>query len=643
VSVESAIKHIILGTAGHIDHGKTTLIKALTGVDCDRLKEEKERGITIELGFTYLDLPGGIRIGIIDVPGHERFVHHMVAGVVGMDLVLLVIAADEGIMPQTREHLDICRLLGVERGLVAVTKADLVDREWLDLVKEEVENYVQGTFLANSPVIPVSSTTGEGLPHLLDAIGSLVGTLPEHTGEGAFRLPVDRVFTMKGFGTVVTGTLLSGGVRVGDTVEVLPRQIKARVRGIQVHSARVEYAQAGQRTALNLQGVEREELRRGDVLCVPDLLEPGYLLDVRLTLLENVPPLAHRTRIRFHTGTAEVFGRVALLDRDELAPGGTCMLQIRLEERIAAMPRDRFVIRRYSPVMTLGGGEIIDSHPEKHKRFRQGIIEDLATLAKADIPETVEFHIRKAGGMGMDLKALAGTTNLEPGTIAQTLASLNQEGAIILVDEAHQRAVHASFYNGFKEKIRDTLREFHQRNPLKGGMSKEELKARLSPDMDARLYGRLLDDLERQGEIQVRQEHCSLAEHQVSLSSEERRIYDRILALFKEAWIHPPGRNEVLDSLKKERDAAERLINLLIDEGNLVRLKGDLLFHHEAVGHISKQVQDLLKDGKRMDIGGFKEMTGLSRKFAVPLLEYLDAQGVTMRVGDERVLRRKVS
>lgn len=640
---KSGIKHIILGTAGHIDHGKTTLIKALTGVDCDRLKEEKERGITIELGFTSLDLPGGIRIGIIDVPGHERFVHHMVAGVVGMDLVLLVIAADEGIMPQTREHLDICRLLGVERGLTAITKADCVDGEWLDLVKEEVENYVQGSFLANSPVIPVSSTTGEGLPSLLDALGGLVGTLPEHTGEGAFRLPVDRVFTMKGFGTVVTGTLVSGGVRVGDTVEVLPRQIKARVRGIQVHNEKVDYAQAGQRTALNLQGVEREELRRGDVICAPDLMHPGYLLDVRLTLLENAPPLKHRTRIRFHTGTAEVFGRVALLDREELAPGDTCMLQIRLEERIAAMPRDRFVIRRYSPLLTLGGGEIIDSHPEKHKRFRQEIIEDLATLSTATVPETVEFHIRKAGGSGMDLKALAGVTNLDAGTIAKALASLREEDAIILVDEANQRSVHTSFYNGFRERICGILREFHDRNPLKGGMSKEELKARLSPDMDARLYGRLLDDLERQGEIQVRQEHCSLAQHQVSLSPEERRVYDRILVLFKEAGIQPPGRNEALESLKKDRNVAERLIDLLIDEGKLVRLKGDLLFHHEAIEHITKQVQDFLKDGTRMDIGAFKEMTGLSRKFSVPLLEYLDARGVTMRVGDARVLRRKVS
>ncbi|MGA1840724.1 MAG: selenocysteine-specific translation elongation factor, partial [bacterium] len=373
------MKHIILGTAGHIDHGKTTLIKALTGVDCDRLKEEKARGITIELGFTYLDLSDGIRIGIIDVPGHEKFVHHMVAGVVGMDLVLLVIAADEGIMPQTREHLDICRLLGVKKGLIAITKSDLVEQDWLDLVMEEVEDFFNGTFFSQGPIIPVSSITGKGLDELKEAIINMVKDLPEHTGEGAFRLPVDRVFTMKGFGTVITGTLLSGEVRTGDTVEVLPQQIKARVRGLQVHNENVEVAMAGQRTAINLQGVEREIIKRGDLLCQPGLMDPEYLLDAKITLLESVPVLKNRTRIRFHTGTTEIFGRVILLDREELEPGQTCLVQFRLEEKIAAMPHDRFVIRRYSPITTLGGGEIIDSHPLKHKRYKEDILEDLTT------------------------------------------------------------------------------------------------------------------------------------------------------------------------------------------------------------------------------------------------------------------------
>jgi selenocysteine-specific elongation factor len=637
------MKYIILGTAGHIDHGKTTLIRALTGVDCDRLKEEKIRGITIELGFTYLDIQDGVRIGIIDVPGHEKFVHHMVAGVVGMDLVMLVIGADEGIMPQTREHLDICRLLGVKKGLIAVTKTDIVDQEWLELVVEEVEQFAQGTFLDQSPVIPVSSTIGDGIENLKKALGALALDLPEHLGKGAFRLPVDRVFTMKGFGTVVTGTMLSGEVRTGDTIEILPRQIHARVRGIQVYNEKVEVARAGQRTAINLQGIEKENVGRGDLICQPGLLEPSYLLDIKLTLLENIPPLKNRSRIRFHMGTTEIFARVILLDREELRSGETCMAQLRLEEKAAGMPRDRFVIRRYSPVMTLGGGEIIDSHPIKHKRFKKDVIEDLLTLEKASIPLSIEFYLKKAGIKGMDLKALMSRTNIEQKVISQALEALKQEDKILIVDESNQRAIHITVYNEFQEKIKDILKDFHKKNPLKGGISKEELKARLSPNLDSKIYARLLEALERGGGISVKQETCSLVGHQVSLSSDEQGLYDQILKIYQDAGMTPPNQEDVLSRFRKDRDKAEKFIILLLDEGKLTRLKGDLLFHQDALKRITEQVQNFLKDGKQMGITDFKELTGLSRKFAVALLEYLDAQGVTIRVGDQRVLRKKIS
>jgi selenocysteine-specific elongation factor len=635
------MKHIIMGTAGHIDHGKTTLIKALTGVDCDRLKEEKARGITIELGFTYLDLLDGIRIGIIDVPGHEKFVHHMVAGVVGMDLVLLVIAADEGIMPQTREHLDICRLLGVKKGLTAITKSDLVEQDWLDLVMEEVENFFKGTFLSQGPIIPVSSTTGKGLDGLKGAIINIVKDLPEHTGEGAFRLPVDRVFTIRGFGTVITGTLLSGEVRTGDTVEVLPQQIKARVRGLQVHNEKVEVAMAGQRTAINLQGVEREIIKRGDLLCQTGLMDPGYLLDAKITLLDNVPVLKNRTRIRFHTGTTEIFGRIILLDREELETGQTCLVQFRLEGKIAVMPHDRFVIRRYSPITTLGGGEIIDSHPVKHKRYKKDILEDLTRLEQASIPQSIEFYIKKAGAGGMDLKSLVGRTNLGQETISKTLEALNNDNKILIMDGVNQRAIHKSIYHDLQKEILDVLKEFHEKNPLKGGMSKEELKARLSSDIDSKLYGRLLEALEKEDRILVKQETCSLTAHQVSLSPENQDIYDRILKTYKDAGIQPPSQATVQDMIKKDKTTVEKLIKLLLEEGRLVRLKGDLLFHKEALNGIVNKVQDFLSDGKQMDIGDFKELAGLSRKFAVPLLEYFDSEGITMRLGDKRVLRRK--
>lgn len=637
------MKYIILGTAGHIDHGKTTLIKALTGVDCDRLKEEKARGITIELGFTYLDLAEDVRIGIVDVPGHERFIHHMVAGVVGMDLVLLVVAADEGIMPQTREHLDICRLLGVKKGLVTITKIDLVDSEWLDLVTDEIKGFVQGTFLGQAPVIPVSSTTGKGLDSLIKVLGELAKTIPEHISEGTFRLPVDRVFTMKGFGTVVTGTLLSGKVRIGEMVEIFPQQIQARIRGIQVHNEKVEYASAGQRTAINLQGLDKEVVNRGNVISRPDFLVPGYLLDARLTLLESVSGLKNRTRIRFYTGTAEVFGRIVLLDRENLDPGSTCFVQFRLEEKLAVMPYDRYIIRRYSPITTLGGGQIIDSHPAKHKRYKQDVLDDLSLLEHSSIPQFLEFYIRKASVAGIDLNALMARTNLEPVAITGTLEILHQEGKILILDGAGYKVVHKSIYKEVQKKIMDILKGFHEINRLKWGISKEELKARVSPEIDPRFYNMLLEDMEKSGSILLQKETCALASHKVSISSEDQNICEDILRIFKQAGPRPPSQEDIFGRLGKDHKRLEKLIGFLIDGGKLTRLKGGLLFHKDALDKITFQVRGYLEDGKQMGIGDFKDLTGLSRKFAVPLLEYLDAQGITIRVGDTRILRKKGS
>ncbi|HWR97596.1 MAG TPA: selenocysteine-specific translation elongation factor, partial [Candidatus Methanoperedens sp.] len=378
------MSHLIIGTAGHIDHGKTTLVRALTGIDTDRLKEEKERGITIELGFAHLDLPGLPPAGIVDVPGHEKFVHHMVAGAAGIDLVLLVVAADEGIMPQTREHLDICRLLGVTQGIVVLTKADLVEAEWLALVSQDVTAYLAGSFLEGAPLVPVSSTTGRGIPELRAAIAARLATVPPRAASGLPRLPIDRVFTMKGFGTVVTGTLVAGRLDVGDAVEVLPARVESRIRGIQVYGAAVESARAGQRTAINLPGVEKAAIERGNVLTRPGLLEPSYLMDARLSYLRSASrPLANRTRVRLHLGTSEILARVILLGRAELAPGEEAMVQLRLEAPGVALPRDRFVIRGYSPVVTLGGGELVDTRPAKHRQFSPAAFEHVATLAGA--------------------------------------------------------------------------------------------------------------------------------------------------------------------------------------------------------------------------------------------------------------------
>ena len=392
------MKRVVLGTAGHIDHGKTTLIKALTGVDCDRLKEEKERGITIELGFTSMALPSGSEISIVDVPGHEKFVHHMVAGATGLDLVALVIAADEGIMPQTREHLDICKLLRVKKGLVALTKIDLVEKDWLDLVKEEVHDFVKGTFLEGAAIVPLSSTTGEGLPAFLAEVDRLAQEVEERSPEGLFRLPIDRVFTIKGFGTVVTGTIISGTASIGDTLEVLPGGLEAKVRGIQAHGNSVESATAGLRAGINLQGLETGDIDRGNVLVLSQTLKPTAVLDVVFQLLPSAPrPLKHRTRIRLHLGTAEVLGRVIPLAREEVKPGGEAFMQIRLEKPIVALPGDHFVIRSYSPLLTIGGGEVLDAFPSRHKRLSQQVKEEMEILEKGSDDEKIRIRLLKTG------------------------------------------------------------------------------------------------------------------------------------------------------------------------------------------------------------------------------------------------------
>ena len=398
------MKHVILGTAGHIDHGKTTLIKTLTGVDLDRLKEEKERGITIQLGFTSFLLPGGQRLGIVDVPGHEKFIRNMVAGVGGIDIVLFTIAADEGIMPQTREHLDICKILKIRRGIIALTKTDLVDEEWLQLVQEEIRAFGKGSFLEQAPIIPLSSVTGEGISSLIAVMEQMSREIEERPSAGIFRLPIDRVFSMKGFGTVATGTLISGSVSVGDSVEILPGRFEAKVRGIQVHNQQVSQATAGLRTAINLQGVEKEAVQKGSMMVHPRTLQPTARIDVRLEHLpSSSKPLKNRSTARFHSGTSEVFCKVILLDKDELSPGSSSLAQIILEAPVVVLPHDRFVMRSYSPLYTIGGGEVLDSHPHKHKRLAEETVGQLSAIQTGSEKEQTLLFISDAGFAGLDL------------------------------------------------------------------------------------------------------------------------------------------------------------------------------------------------------------------------------------------------
>ena len=635
------MKRVVLGTAGHIDHGKTTLIKALTGVDCDRLKEEKERGITIELGFTSLSLPGGQEISIVDVPGHEKFVRHMVAGATGIDLVALVIAADEGIMPQTREHLEICRLLRVKKGLVALTKVDLVEKDWLDLVKEEIRDFVKGTFLEGAAILPLSSLTGEGLPALLAEIERLAEEVEERSPEGLFRLPIDRVFTIKGFGTVVTGTIVSGKVSVGDTLEVLPKGLEAKVRGIQAHGKAVESAIAGLRTGINLQGLEKGGIERGNVLVQSQSLKPTLLVDGVFQLLPGTPkPLKNRTRVRLHVGTVEALGRAVLLDREEILAGEEAYLQIRIEEPIVALPGDRFVLRSYSPIFTIGGGEILDAFPSRRKRLSAETREELTILERGSQEDKLALRVYKAGSAGLSFAEMIMRSNLPPSRLKPAVSNLTSCGQILLYDPERQRYIHSGVTADLKRFGVEFLQEFHRQNPLQAGAMKEELKSKLPPQVDLRLFNYLLSALISEKKIIAEKETIRLASHKISLKEEEKELHQKMAAFYRKSGLQPPTVKEVAAELRVPENELKPVLQLLTKEGTLIKVKEDLYFPRQAMEGLEQKTIVFLQQNKELTPPQFKEISQVSRKFAIPLLEYFDGKKLTIRIGDKRVLRK---
>ncbi len=635
------MKRVVLGTAGHIDHGKTTLIKALTGVDCDRLKEEKERGITIELGFTYMVLPSGLKISIVDVPGHEKFVRHMVAGATGIDLVVLIIAADEGIMPQTREHLDICKLLRVKKGLIALTKTDLVEKDWLDLVKEETREFVKGTFLEGAAIVPVSSTTGEGIPDLVAEIDRLAQAVEERSSEGLFRLPIDRIFTMKGFGTVITGTIIAGKISVGDSVEVIPKGLEAKVRGIQAHGEAVESATAGLRAGINLQGLEKAVIDRGNVIVRAQSLKPTALLDVVFHLLPGTAkPFKHRTQVRVHVGTVEVLGRAILLNQEEIKPGEEAYLQLRLEEPVTALPGDRFVIRSYSPVFTIGGGEVLDAFPSRHKRLSPQVKEDMAVLEKGSEEEKVKLRLLKAGAGGLSWADLVMRSNQLPSKLRSLVDSLASKGGILRFDGERLRYLHPQVMADLKRFTLDYLKESHQKNPLQAGAMKEELKSKLPPQVDPRLFNHLLSILTEEKKIALEKETVRLSSHTISLKEEEKDLRKKIVVLFSRTKLQPPTVKETLVELGVSESELKPVLQLLTKENLLVKVKEDLYFHRQALEELEGKVVDFLRRNKEMTPPQFKDISQVSRKFAIPLLEHFDGKKLTMRIGDKRVLRK---
>lgn len=629
----TSMKPLILGTAGHVDHGKTTLIKVLTGIDTDRLKEEKERGMTIELGFAYLDLPSGKRLGIVDVPGHEKFVRTMVAGAQGMDLVALIVAADEGVKPQTREHLYICQLLGVKKGIVVITKMDLVDEELLELVREEVKEFVKGTFLEGAPIVEVSSVTGKGIKELMETLDKLVDQVEQKPSDGLFRMPIDRIFTIKGFGTVVTGTIIAGELKVGDEIEILPKGIKGKVRGLQVHGEKVERALAGQRTAVNLQGVEKDMVERGDVLVHTGLFRPTTLLDVVLFHLPEAPvPLKNGVTLQFHIGTSHLLAKVILLGAEVLEPGGRGFAQLRLEKPVVALPFDRFVLRGSGIIQTWGGGMVLDAYPQKHRRFRKETVEGLSRLLEGTAEEAVLYHMRKFSPKGLTERELMVYTGLRKGVLQEALKGILEKGKGVVIEG---RLFLDEDLKGAKAGILDALRAFHRQNPTKVGAPPEEIRGK-GGGWPSELFEKALGELILEGNVLMEGEVIRLKDHEVSIPEEELEELEKILF---HSGLTPPSPKEIAEEKGAELSRIKDLLALLVRKGKIIKVKEDLYFHREVLENFKEKLVRYLKERGKVSIQEFKNLAGTSRKFAVPLAEYFDQIKVTLRIGDERILR----
>src|SRR5688500_7992661 len=631
-----------VGTAGHVDHGKSTLIEALTGIDPDRLREEKERGMTIDLGFAWLTLPSGREISIVDVPGHERFVKNMLAGVGGIDAALLVVAADEGIMPQTREHLAILNLLGINRGLVALTKKDLVDDEWIALLTEEIGDALKGTTLQGAPVVPVSALGRVGLDDLTRTLDRLLEETPAKRDVGRPRLPVDRVFSLGGFGTVVTGTLLDGALTLGQELEVLPSGLKTRARGLQSHKSKVQVAAPGRRVAVNLGGLATEQLQRGDVITIPGALKPTAALDVRLRLLLDAPkPLANATSVSFHSGTAEAVGKVTLLEGDSLKPGAEGWAQVRLRAPIAVAKGDLFIIRQLSPAVTLGGGQVVDPAPaRRHRRRQPGVIAALDLLAQGTPEEIVLQTLELKEGptaapVAQDPQTLLKASGLETTTAQEALASLEQRGQVVRLGAL---VLTLTAWRRIETRAREHLADYHRQSPLRPGMPREELKSRLQ--LPTRQFNDAIARLTAEGITAEAGAAVRLASHEVALTPHQEQLAAAFVGRLEAQPEAPPTLPELRALLANGNGASldEDLLSALSLHGRIVRVSEDLAFGGAAYNRMVARLTEHLTAHGKITVAEARDLFGTSRKYVLPLLEYLDQKRVTRRLGDERVL-----
>jgi selenocysteine-specific elongation factor len=630
------MKSVIVGTAGHIDHGKTALVKALTGIDADRLQEEKRRGITIDIGFASLELPiaGGetLRLGFVDVPGHERFIRNMLAGIGGIDLVLLVIAADESIKPQTREHFDICRLLAVRRGITVLTKADAVDPETLEVVRAEAKEFLRGSFLDHpSPILAVSSLTGVGLAELKQALVRVASEASARDSHTLARLPVDRVFIMKGFGTVVTGTLVAGTIRKQDELEVFPTRRRVRVRGVQVHGQASEQAVAGERTALNLVGVPTEELARGMTLARVSSFRPTSRIDSELSLLPSSKPLKDRSRVHFHSYTSETIATVVLYGQKQVAPGESAFAQFRLSQPRLLLPGDRFIIRQFSPVITIGGGVVIENAPPKKVKNAMDYAGYLTSLAQELRSGMLRTRVAGSGARGLSIAEAVARTGWPVGQIvsgASASPEIVRVGDIFIFKTALELV---------RKDLIAALDVFHKHNPLVEGMKREQLRGRFA-EVSPEVFDSVLEEAMRAGKIELGGDLVRLRGRGVALKDDEAQSMEMIETAFAKAGLKVPALKDVLAGLKVDRVRAQKIVTLLLRDKVLLKISDDLVFHRDALVNLRSLIASEKTKSAKLDVARFKDLTGVSRKYAIPLLEYLDREHVTRRVGDERII-----
>ncbi len=632
------MKNVIIGTAGHVDHGKSLLIKALTGIETDRLKEEKKRGITIELGFAHIDLPNGTKAGVIDVPGHEKFIKNMLAGAGGIDVAMLIVAADEGFMPQTREHLGILTLLGIQHGVIVMTKTDLVDPDWIEMVTEDIRNEVKGSFLENAPIIPVSAYKNQGIDTLRNTLAELCDSLAEKANSPAFRIPVDRVFSVDGFGTVITGTLIEGSLKEGDEVMIYPEKKLTRVRNLQVHGKDVPVAYTGQRVAVNLASIKKTEINRGDTLAKPDTMTNTMMLDVKLSILPDYDRVINNaSRLHFYHGTRDALCKLVLLEKDALEAGQSGYAQLRLSEEIAVKKGDRFVVRFYSPIETVGGGIIIDPAPVKHKRFHEESIKGLAIKEGGSLEDKAAQAILEASPKLSPTSAIASLLGMEPEEFERVLGELLVDDIIIRINQ--QTVVHRDYIAKLAEELTKLLSDYHKQNPLQQGIRREELRSKLSFKTDIatadKLISILLEDADRFALVDGR---VKLAGFTVTYNEAQKRIHQKLTETYLQAGFSVPSMEELAALFPKDKVAFTQVYEALISDGVLITVAPSISFHADHYRTALSKLAEHLGANPQITLGEMRDLLNTSRKYAIALLEFWDRRGITKKVGDARVL-----